>query len=781
MKIDALFVPATKAAKPLTLPADQFEFQVDRGARRISTGVLGFFGQRETLRVQTNRPFEIDVRIHLPDTTMQVLRNIPCAVRVRGLVETQVDAARKFLETALSADFKFEQLVVRLVETAVNQYARVIHGGFVHHLREQDGHDRMQRALVQSLRGAGLPVERITIAPVMTDTRPELNFDDGGQPLALRSVGTLENHRVGFRLRLGWGATDEQFAGRLTYAGSMEGRTQGPVLATAAVGGQTQPLEHWVRSLLAETLSREEWSAVVAGDDAMTNRVAQAVSTSLGRGTGRVVQKLIVYPIVDGAGAPVDSTMKFTSRYAITGVKGDGIEVEHAIRYSLIDRDRWQSQGSPEPRAFFQHQVVDAAKSFLIDKRFEDVVALFLERAGGEKSFRDGIASRVGPFVRSIGYRLDSVATILAIPEMDFIHGRALKLPERSYGLADPHVTPALHIEVQVRVRQHADGGALFARALAMFADFEARVAADIEETVRARLRNVNALSYYSSPYVNGVRTVQNAATGEWHSLPMGDNQFHNEMQAAISASLERKFGLSATDFRLVPGTDALIERMGLLNRSSVTHHIELTFERGEQETAIRLKALATLFIGSISPEHWSSFHHNASRLTLEEHQEKIREVLEDTLRLVEGIVVNASPAEMRHVEMKERIVQLFMHRMAEELGLVVRLYPLQLTIVRPNAGEIHALEIAALKQELVRLFDARANLVEEEAGYGGQTRARLSSRIDDVKRELDDAAKRQEASLERTQTVRIEQDPRSGRLIEARKDEPPPTLPAPS
>ncbi|WP_284620547.1 hypothetical protein [Aquabacterium humicola] len=776
MNIDALLVTVPKGPKPLALPSDQFEFTIDRAARKV-LGFMALFGAGETLRVQANRPFEIDVDVTLPDMTMQVVRNVPCRARIQGQVDNTQEAARRFVETALAADFKFEPLVSRLLETALGDYAKTIQGGFVHHLRETDGHERMQRALVMAFRDAGFPAQRITVAPVMTDVRPTLNFDDANEPLHVRSVGTLESHRVGYKVRLAWGTTDEQAAGRLTYGGSISGRSEGPRLSHPVVAGQTQPLEHWLRILLAEALSREEWPAVVAGDAQMIERVSRTVSKALGAGTGRVVDTLIVLPVIERDGY-AESTTKFNARYAITGVRGEGIEVEHAIRFTLVDRDRWQAQGAPDPAAFIKAQVVEAAKSFLIDKRFEDVVALFLQGNNGEKTFRDGIGSRVGASIKAIGHRLDAVATILAIPEMDFIHGRALKLPERTYGLADPHVEPALHIEARVQVRQHEDDGAMFARALAMFKDFEARVAADIEETVRAMLRNVSALSYYSSPYVNGVRTVQDPATGEWRSLAVDDSQFHADMHAAINASLARKFGLEATEFRLVPGEDRLIQRMGELNRSSTTYQLELGFGRGDAETTITLRALATLFIGSIAPEHWSSFHHNANRLTLQEHKEKIRAALEDTLRLMEGLIVNAAPGELQRLNVKEQIVHLFTSRMSEELGLVIRLFPLQLTIERPNAGQIAAMEVAALKLELERLFERRAALVEENTGYGGETRAALTARIGDVKRELEAAGKSQDATLERTQTVRIEQDPRTGRLVDASAEKAPASLP---
>lgn len=768
MNIDALLVSVPKGSKPPPLPADQFEFTVDRASRKV-LGLMAFFGAGETLRVQTNRPFEIDVDVTLPDTTSRVVRGIPCRARIQGQIDSTPEAARRFAETALAADFKFAQLVSRLLDAALGDYAKTIQGAFVHHMRQSDGHERMQGVLVAAFRDAGFPAQRVTVAPVFADVRPTLNLDDGGEMLQVRSVGTLETHRVGYKARLAWGSTDETTVGRLTYAGSVSGRVEGARLSNPLVAGQTQPLEHWLRTLLVDALSREEWAAVVAGDEQMTRRVAQEVSRSLGMGTGRIVDTLIVVPVHDASVGHVEATTKFNAHYPITGVRGEGVEVEHAIRFTLVDRDRWQAQGAPDPATFIKDRVIEASKSFLIDKRFEDVVALFLQGSNGEKAFRDGVASRVGAPVKSIGHRIDSVATILAIPEMDFIHGRALKLPERTYGLADPHVAPSLHIEALVRVRQQDDDGAMFARSLAMFKDFESRVDADIEETVRARLRNVAALSYYSSPYVNGVRTVHDATTGEWKSLVVDDNEFQATMHAAINESLARKFGLEATEFRLVPGEDRLIQRMSELNRSSTTHHLELRFGRGDDDTAISLRAMATLFIGSISPVHWSSFHQNAGRLTLAEHNEKIRSALEDTLRLMEGLIVNAAPGEMQQLNVKEQIVQLFTRRMSEELGLEIRLYPLLMTIDRPNAGQIDALEIAELKREFEIVARHRSEMLEDAIGYGGVSREALTQRLKDIKAELAVAAANQDKTLQLTQTVRIEQDPRTGRIVDER------------
>ena len=273
---------------------------------------------------------------------------------------------------------------------------------------------------------------------------------------------------------------------------------------------------------------------------------------------------------------------------------------------------------------------------------------------------------------------------------------------------------------------------------------------------------------------VNGVRTVQDAATGEWHSLEQADSQLQIQLQAAVDDSLGRKFGLEASEFRLIPGEDSLFQRMGQLTRSSVTHHFELQFARGDAETAITLKAMATLYIGSIDPLHWSGFYHNANRLTLAEHNEKIRETLLDTLRLMEGIVTNAPLGSLQHLDVKEQIVQLFMRRMSEELGLVVRLFPLQITVIRPNAGSISAMEVEALKEELARVYQRRITSVEDERGYGGETRDHLTKRIADIKKELAIAAAEQDANLVRTQIVRIEQDPRTGKLLDARPPQEP-------
>jgi hypothetical protein len=780
MNIDSLFVQVPKGRRPAPLPADQFEFHIDRATRKVHGGVLGMLGSKEVLRVQTNRTFQIDVNVTLPDTTHQIVRGIDCMARIEGSVPSTPEDARRFLDVALAADFDFTALSSRLLDGAISDYARSIKGAFVHNLRAHNGYEQLQTALIAAFRTASLPVNKVVVAPVFSDVRPTLDLDDAAHSLTLRASNTLETSRVGYKARLVWGDTDEHVASRLTYKGAIEGRVEGAPLKQPLVAGQVQPLELWFRKLLADALSQQEWSAIIAGEEQMNRRVRQAVSQSLGRGTGRVVDTLVMYPVIERDASHAEVSTSFRSRYPITGVKGEGIEVEHAIRFTLVDRDRWQAQGAPDAQASLKQLVSEAARSFLIDKRFEDVIKLFLEGTQGERSFRDGIASRVGPSVKAIGYRLDSVATILTIPEMDFIHGRELQLPERSYGLADPHVQPVMRIEARVRVRQRDGGGALFARALAMFENFEARVLADMEQTVRNRLRNISALSYYSSPYVNGVRTVQDAETGEWHSIAVDDNRLHSDMHAAINTSLAEKYGLEAPEFRLVPGEDRLIERMMQLSRRPITHRIELKFAYGEAETNITFKALATLFIGSIVPESWSSFYHNANRLTLAEHLEIIRETLEDTLKLMESIILNTAPQDLQSVEIKHQIVQLFMRRMSEDLGLSVRLYPLLLTVIRPSASQITTMEIAALKEELRLLYERRATLVDDRTGYrGAETRAQLTQRINEVKSELEEAGRSQEAELQRTQTVRIEQDPRTGRLIDAQVNASPPLLEA--
>ena len=211
------------------LAKDQFDFTVDRAARRI-VGRFDPFAARERVRVQSNRVFTWQGRVSLPDSSSGVLRPIPCAVTVEGAIPANEERCRATLEAVLKADFDFERLMLRSLDHAINEQRIALHGVFVDALRDTAGRQRVQDAMTLSLRGANLPVDRVVLHALTYDTREQLHFEDSSGSLQIRSRNSLETNRVGYKARLVWGRSTEQVIGRLAYSGKAEGRTPGPPL-----------------------------------------------------------------------------------------------------------------------------------------------------------------------------------------------------------------------------------------------------------------------------------------------------------------------------------------------------------------------------------------------------------------------------------------------------------------------------------------------------------------------------------------------------------------------
>lgn len=767
MEASDLFVKLPPVGKPPKLPVDQFEFAIDRKGRKVASG-FDIFAKRETIRVQTNRLFTWWEQVDLPDTSTGMTREVSCVLELEGFVEPNEAAARALLQAALDADFNMDGLIRRLVTDALNRQRASLDGAFLSNMREADKRRSLIGAITGVLRQGGLPVRRVTLQPVQRDERAFLDFEDIPGTLAIRSSGTLEANTVGYKLRLGWGMTEEQRTARLVYRGSIEGRQAGPDLAAPLVPGQVQPLEAWLRTLLAEALAQHPWSAVIAGKPVTLDAVRAQVSAKLGLGTGRVVEALDVLPSAGGQARLRERTLAFQQRYPITGIQGGALEIEHTLGYALKDRDRWVAQGSPHPEDVMTPQVVEATRAFLAGKRFKDVVALYLLGTQGEMQLRDAITSRVEPYASAIGCRLVSTAVILSIPEKDFVEGRRLVFPTAAYSLADPNLAPPMKLSLSVKVATTVEAREAFARALTEHHAFEDRVRTAVLEAVRASLRRVGALSYYASHYVNG--SPEPLSTSEYAASAANDDAVMLRLKGDVDTELLSKFGLTAERIDLEPGDDPLIERMKALTRLQVPFDEQITFERGDFATRVTMDATGSIFVVSIDPDNWSSFYNNAARIgAADSHVEQIRAILIQTLRFTQGEVSRPGPDGVGATDFKKLVVQRFASQVRKVFGLLVQIDGLMLRITRPGAGDTAHYILRDLHHELQLLSQQRAQLTSGSTYEDSDRRAAITERIKEVRAEIAAEGLLQEQTIARTETISIEQDRETGLLLGAK------------
>lgn len=765
MKFDDLFqVVSLDAGKPFPLAPDQFEFRVDLGKRRVAGGIFDLPDNRQTMRVQTNRVFVAKINATLPDTSIGMLRLIPCAFTLEGSIAANEAAARSALRAAAAVDFKIDALLSRTLEQAINRQREILQGTFVPRLRDKQHLTTIERSMMQFFCDAGIPLQRVAIMPLVSDTSGHVELEDRTGSLRVRSKGNLELNRLGFKAKLVWGREDAHVVGRLTYNGSILGTTAGEPLDNPIVAGQVQPVELWFRQLLAAALADEAWPDVIARDRDMMSRITTRISRDLGQGTGRVVDTLILNPIRGDRPALAEKSARFLLRYAITGLRDEGLEIEHTIQYAVADRDLWVTHGSLDPEDFLRKQTNEATKLLLTSLHFEDVVSLYLSERDGETSLSKNIEGKLAPLAGEIGLKVISVATILALPEMDFVNGRNLEFDEERYSLSDPHLAPPMSIRAEVKV--HADSGLTFARALAQASKLEPRIRAAIADAVRNKLREYSALEYYASPFVNGAPTERQP---KGPVATISTSSFQEGLHAHVQQELKHKFGLELSRFDLVPGDDALITRMKELSRLSLQRHINFSFNRGASDTQITLNASATIFITSIDQQNWQSFYFNAQRIpSVELHIDKFDELLLSTLNILEFQIVSQGLRTLESPEARRTIVDIFTQRMREELGLVAELRTLVLQVRRPRAGQSSAsIELRGLTMELERAVRERAEL------QGGDTfddieerREKMTRRIDAVKRDIERASEEVESVIQETESVTMELDRSSGLLL---------------
>src|SRR5262249_27069939 len=155
---------------------------------------------------------------------------------------------------------------------------------------------------------------------------------------------------AGYKARLVWSRTEPSHViARLAYRGAIEGKDVTGRPAPRLIDGQVEPLEAWFRQLLAEELGREKLADVFANDRAMLDRVRTRVSERLGRGTGRVVESLVIHILQGDLSLRTERPLQFIWSYDIAEVGGAKLEAVHTVRYALEDRDRWIAAGREDP------------------------------------------------------------------------------------------------------------------------------------------------------------------------------------------------------------------------------------------------------------------------------------------------------------------------------------------------------------------------------------------------------------------------------------------------
>jgi len=758
MHISSLFQPIIRGPKPVPLAADQFEFDIDRAGRRIVGPFSGMLVKTETVRIQGNRPFTWTGDTVLPDTSLGELRQFRCQVHMEGILPASEPQIRAILTALLKDGYDFDRLFYRALGQAVAEQRRAFGGNFFDALAF--GQASVQAALAAAVVSAGLPVERVELRPRQYDLRPAFDLVDETDGVAIRSRDALEQHRITYKARLVWGRAREQLIACLAYDDkAITGRTPGPAMERPLVTGQIMPLEAYFRQLLIGALAQEPFAAIVAGEAAMLARVKSRISGSLGRGTGRVVDTLVIYPVLADLGQLNERSARFLHDYAITGIRGDTLRIEHVIRFTLTDRDRWRAQNSPDPEAFLRDQMRKATELFLHDKRFEDVVGLYLAQ-GGEALLGREVIARVSPIAATIGYRLDSSTAILAIPEHDFVVGTEIVLPESEYQLADAHLKPRMRLRVTVRV---VDGNE-FARALARQDDFRGQICTAIEQDVRTTLRSRSALDYYNSPSVNGVALPPDAGAGL--SQILVDDAFSGALLDRLGTMLGSRFGLEVTHLDIEPGADPIIDRMqGLANRS-IPYSEVFPFRRGGPATTVEMKADATIFVTGLAPAHWSSFYRSVRHFADDTvHIEAIKAMLRQTLSMLEHALVGDGRAALLSRDLHVQVVERFTERLREEFGLEAKLRPLSLSVYRPTSDRTVAMMLDAANLEFANALEARARLQDAASIDAEFERDRLTRRIDTIRKEIKALTEEQEETIGKTEAVQVLQDLKTGRI----------------
>ena len=775
----------------------EFDFAINRGASRFPD-IREAIGGLDLVRVKTETPYFWKGIVDLPDTSTGVLRRIRCEVQVEGSLPADETKAREFLALALRDKFDFNRVFGRALDAALAACGTTIKGRFVEELRQRQHavQDELLRAINKEQQQ--LHAERVELRPTCYDSIAVRDLSDDASGVPFRTKDMLEENFIGFKARLVWSKDDiAHVIARLAYRGSIEGKESKGAPATRLVDGQIEPVEAWFRQLLAEEIGHETLGSILANDRAMLDGLRLRVSERLGRGTGRLVETLVIHLLPGSTPGLTERSLQFSKTYEIAGVGGAELEALHTVRYALEDRDRWRAAGEKEPRDFIRNEVIEATKLFLNDKRFEDIVRLFLDQrkpadeSGGQVSaLSEAVEQQVGPIARLHGHKIVSTSALLTIPQQAFIDGREIRLDTTKYALAEPYLEPPIQLTATVKIADTNQQN--FASALALHKELEQPVKEAIGQVVRTTLRKCSALEYFGSAIVNGLPVQlrhhnSNARPPTASFLPADpsseniSDELQVKLESAVKTELKKLFGLQLIRLDLTPDkNDILITRMRELARRSIDYPappktIEtFALSRGQQDFIIRLEARARIFVIEPSQQHWRSFQYSVSRFEdLEEHLNEIRGVLTKALQSLQNELVNkaaennvvkkdgAAIANPRlSLDDYKAVVRYFTHLVEDQYGLKVRLAPLDLFLFRPKLDVSPDILVDSLHNEIRNKLERRA------AVQTSMEREELTEQIAEARRELAQEAKKIEGEISQVEAVQISQDLDTGEIF---------------
>ena len=256
---------------------------------------------------------------------------------------------------------------------------------------------------------------------------------------------------------------------------------------------------------------------------------------------------------------------------------------------------------------------------------------------------------------------------------------------------------------------------------------------------------------------------------------PQGSDALTKMLKTDVEAELTLKFGLLVERIDLEPGEDKLIDCMKALTRLQIPFTIPATdplvFERGDVAPRITMEAIGSIFIVSIDgePNNWPSFYNNVARSPdTKTWIDQIKGILLQTLQLTQGEVSRADLGALDADRVKAFVVARFTKEVRKVVGLLAQIDNLVLRIHRPESRDTFSLVIADLHKELSLVSSLRAQASEAGSTYGGtDRRATLTTRMKEIREEIEAEAALQRQVAARTETISIEQDRDTGLLLD--------------
>lgn len=686
----------------------------------------------EKKRMLVSLPLKVKLFGKLPDTREDAAAVISCLVTWGGQKEVE----------------RTSDAVKALVEGGLESISRAHNSELASAIRDNEA--GIASDLKDWINKNGLGVEELLLEPFRVGSeRIDLNGRKGGV-ITLNCKNEWKPRRVQYQAQLEWSDEQVHQVASYLYRGSiMDSDTASGT--TMLLTDQVEPIEKWLRQLIAETLNSVEWpeaQRLIAN----STELGRLITHRLGLGTGRKIASMQISESDKSADRRFGSAHRFERKYE-TQNKDQPIIFSHVIEYRVDDPGLLQERGIAQSKAaiepLLEDKVKEWTKIWVTRRAYTDILKIMEDEDKGQAQIRDEIGHLVQEIFSDFGIEITNFEALTSIPGFQFKQpgGVRLDLEESIYSLSDPSGDVTLSIEAAVFA--DSDAGRRFEGHLFDPGEpLEEKAKKTIKSAVSRVLGQVETRQFYRSRYVYGKNipiSLDQDSNAIGQQLTVPDTTLPDLLANAVDNALVQDLGLKLKKDSLnlrISKNDRLMQRMLGITGHPISYDAKLPELVGESHAATEIHLKAEMLATDICLDDNRTFLNAFKRNNnVESHIDGIKELIagaHDSLTLA-----NLDPEHLLNPEQQVQICEILSRGIVERAesshGVKLQVNSMFISVSQPNKSKylIDTEKMLTKKMQEVKseIIEKLGNPFEEEDDIAALRRSErvLEEELDSV------------------------------------------------